>query len=425
MDFGRNNSSSIAIRNPAAGHSPYVDEKAGDWADTEADILSYLSDVTKLEAMADKAANAEQLALVLEPFLDNAETYLEALGKIADGQVTWTEIRKKFGSKVGNAIAKIRKLNAEFGSEMEQLDAKDRAAMLKIETKRQHGLAEIASELTGDLQAELWRHENKMEAIANRGEVAEKRQTIQESLRERRQKLLSRATVGSDKGIQEKIPVTIGKASLSNSVSATGTARGFGGWDGERNELQQPLSKRGLMHEFIGASPLSFSGGGQQKQQQQQQYQQVTAPTIDQPPPEETNAERQYRDAANLCEVVAPTVLGSAVVFMFHSMQVAGGSVVAIGIYQIYLAAKITGQSKHRLPTAIVGAGVSIGMLASLAEPLLESQQVSDAEPRLETSIKEIQTVKKPASNSFDYLPSIALVILVFCLIFKVKGGNK
>ena len=424
MDFGRNDSSSIAIRNPAAGHSPYVDEKAGDWADTEADILSYLSDVTKLEAIADKAANAEQLALVLEPFLDNAETYLEALGKIADGQVTWTEIRKKFGSKVGNAIAKIRKLNAEFGSEMEQLDAKDRAAMLKIETKRQHGLAEIASELTGDLQAELWRRENKMEAIANRGEVAEKRQTIQESLRERRQKLLSRATVGSDKGIQEKIPVTIGSASLSNSVSATGTALGFGGWDGERNELQQPLSKRGLMHEFIGASPLSFSGGGIQ-QQQQQQYQQVTAPTIDQPPPPETNAERQYRDAANLCEVVAPTVLGSAVVFMFHSMQVAGGSVVAIGIYQIYLAAKITGQSKHRLPTAIVGAGVSIGMLASLAEPLLESQQVSDAEPRLETSIKEIQTVKKPASNSFDYLPSIALVILVFCLIFKVKGGNK
>ena len=255
MDFGRNDSSSIAIRNPAAGHSPYIDEKAGDWADTEADILSYLSDVTKLFGMADKAANAEQLALVLEPFLDNAETYLEALGKIADGQVTWTEIRKKFGSKVGNAIAKIRKLNAEFGSEMEQLDAKDRAAMLKIETKRQHGLAEIASELTGDLQAELWRHENKMEAIANRGFVAEKRQTIQESLRERRQKLLSRATVGSDKGIQEKVPVVIGSASISNSVSATGTALGFGGWDGERNELQQPLKVRGLCTNLSGRVP--------------------------------------------------------------------------------------------------------------------------------------------------------------------------
>jgi hypothetical protein len=189
-----------------------------------------LSDVTKLEAMADKAANAEQLALVLEPFLDNATTYLEALEKISDGQVKWTEIRKKFGSKVANAIAKIRKLNAEFGSEMEQLDAKDRATMLKIDDRRQHGLAEIASELVGDLQAELWRHENKMEAIANRGEVAEKRQTIQESLRDRRKKLLSRATVGSDKGIQDKVPVTIGSASTSNSVSATGTPRGFGGW---------------------------------------------------------------------------------------------------------------------------------------------------------------------------------------------------
>ena len=65
------------------------------------------------------------------------------------------------------------------------------------------------------------------------------------------------------------------------------------------------------MHEFIGASPLSFVGGGIQ-QQQQQQYQQVTAPTIDQPQPEETNAERHYRDAANFCEVVAPAAIGSA-----------------------------------------------------------------------------------------------------------------
>ncbi|MEG4797811.1 hypothetical protein QUA69_22305 [Microcoleus sp. LAD1_D1] len=181
------------------------------------------------------------------------------------------------------------------------------------------------------------------------------------------------------------------------------------------------------MHEgFIGASPLSFTGGGlQQHQHQQQQYQQVTAPTIDQPQPEETNAERQYRDAANFCEVVTPAAIGSAVVFAFHTMQVAGGSVVAIGIYQIYLAAKITGQSKHRLPTAIVGAGVTLGMIASLAEPLSELQQVSEAKIRLETGIKEIQTVKKPASNNLDYLPSIALAIIVFCFIFRAKGVSK
>ena len=230
MDFGRNNSS-LAIANPAAGHSPHVDEKASDWGGVDADILSYLSDVNQLEAFADKAANAEQLALLLEPFLDNARTYFEAMGKIADGQVTWTELRKQFGSKVANAIAKIRKFNAEFGSEMELLDAKDRATMLKIEAKRQNGLAEIASELTGDLQAELWRHENKMEAIANRGAVAEKRQSIQSELRAKRKELLDRATNGTNQGVQDKIPVLVGgQSNPSNSVSATGTARGFGGW---------------------------------------------------------------------------------------------------------------------------------------------------------------------------------------------------
>ena len=179
------------------------------------------------------------------------------------------------------------------------------------------------------------------------------------------------------------------------------------------------------MHEFIGVSPLSFMGGGQQKQQQQQQYQVTAAPTIDQPQPEETNAERHYRDAANFCEVVAPAAIGSAVVFAFHTMQVAGGSVFAIGIYQIYLAAKITGQSQHRLPTAIVGVGVTIGMIASLAEPIAELQQASDAKTRLATGIKEIQTARKPTPNHLDHLPSIALAVIVFCLFLRLKGGSK
>jgi hypothetical protein len=229
MDFGRN--SATAIANPAAGHSPHIDEKASDWGGVEADIFYYLSDVNRLEEFADKAANAEQLALVLDPFLDNARTYFEAMEKLADGQVTWTELRKQFGSKVANAIARIRKLNAEFGSEMELLDAKDRAAMLKIETARQHKLAEIATELVGDLQAELWRHQNKMAAIENRGSVAEQRQSIQAGLREKRQALLDRATNGTKQGIRDQIPVTIAAGQApANSVSATGKARGFGGW---------------------------------------------------------------------------------------------------------------------------------------------------------------------------------------------------
>jgi hypothetical protein len=68
---------------------------------------------------------------------------------------------------------------------------------------------------------------------------------------------------------------------------------------------------------------------------------------------------------------------------------------------------------------------VTVGMIASLAEPATELHQVSEAKIRLETGIKEIQTVKKPAYNNFDYLPSIALAVIVFYLIFKVKGGSK
>jgi len=179
------------------------------------------------------------------------------------------------------------------------------------------------------------------------------------------------------------------------------------------------------MHEFIGVSPLSFMGGGQQKQQQQQQYQVTAAPTIDQPQPEETNADRHYRDAANFCSVVAPAAIGSALVFAFHTMQVAGGSVFAIGIYQIYLAAKITGQSQHRWTSAIVGGGVTGAMLPSLTEPIAELQQASDAKTRLETGIKVIQTARKPTPNHLDHLPSLALAVIVFCPFLRLKGGSK
>lgn len=177
------------------------------------------------------------------------------------------------------------------------------------------------------------------------------------------------------------------------------------------------------MHEFIGSSPLSFVGGGlQQQQQYQQPQQQYTAPEIE--PLTESNAERNYRDAANFCEVVAPAALGSAVVFAFHSMQVAGGSIAAIGIYQIYLVAKLTGQSRGRWTSAIVGVGVTGSMIFALGEPIGELQQASEVKLRIGTAIKELQITQKIDAGYFDYLPSIALAIIVFCLFVKVKGAR-
>jgi hypothetical protein len=173
------------------------------------------------------------------------------------------------------------------------------------------------------------------------------------------------------------------------------------------------------MHEFIGSSPLSFVGAEAQQQQYQQRQQQYTAPTIE--PLVESNAERNYRDAANFCEVVAPAALGSAVVFAFHSMQVAGGSIVAIGIYQIYLAAKLTGQTSGRWTSAIVGVGVTGSMVFSLGEPIAESQQASEVKDRIGTAIKELQITRKIDAGYFNYLPSIALAIIVVCLFLKFK----
>lgn len=220
MDFG--------IRNPVAGHSSHVDDKGRQWGGVDADIFSYLSDISNLEQFADMAQNADQLAQFLDPFLDNAETYFEAMQKLVDGQVTWTELRKKFGSKVANAIAKIRKLNGEFDAEMDRVDAQDRADLLRIEQKRKHGLTEIAVQLQYDLESELWRHENKINTIETRKATQQERQTIQTGLRQKRQELLDRAKHGTGRTNPEKVPVQTQDSSPSSGVSATGTNRGWG-----------------------------------------------------------------------------------------------------------------------------------------------------------------------------------------------------
>ena len=180
------------------------------------------------------------------------------------------------------------------------------------------------------------------------------------------------------------------------------------------------------MHELPGSSPLSFVGGGfsQPQQQNQQQYQAQKAPAIEPTTPAETNAERNYRDAANLCEVVAPVAVGSAVVFVFHSLQIAGASIVPIGIYSIYLGAKLSNPHR-RWSTAIVGAGVVGGMLLSLAEPIGESQQQSETNQRITIGIKEIHTTGKSGKFQpqlpLEYLPSIALAAILLALFLKGK----
>ncbi|MBD2437328.1 hypothetical protein H6G69_11030 [Nostoc sp. FACHB-110] len=237
MDFG-----AIAIHNPVMGHSSHIDEKAKSWGGFEADILSYLSDINNLQAFANMAQNAAELSERLDPFLENAKTAFEALEKLNNGQVTWTELRKQYGNHVANAIAKIRKLNASFNADMELLDASDRAEMLRIEERRKNALNEVAVQLRNDLQAELFRHQNKISSIENRHTVQAERQTVQNRLHEQRQLLLNRARYGDrafdmNRAPKEVIPVQMRSFPVADSVSPTGKNRGWGNlWDklGER-----------------------------------------------------------------------------------------------------------------------------------------------------------------------------------------------
>lgn len=236
----------FAIRNPVMGHASHIDEKAQTWGGFSADILSYLSDINKLEQFADYANNAQELSDRLEPFLDNAKVVFEAMEKLTKGQVTWTELRKQYGSHVATAIAKIRKLNSEFDSEMSRVDAQDRADLLRIDQKRKHALAEVAAQLHHDLQAELWRHENKISSIENRQTVQAQRQAITTVLREKRQQLLARARYGTralepNSSPQDVIPFQAQNSAPTSSVSATGTVRGWGAMLGN---LWQKLGDR-------------------------------------------------------------------------------------------------------------------------------------------------------------------------------------
>ncbi|BAY95976.1 MULTISPECIES: hypothetical protein [unclassified Tolypothrix] len=218
------------IKNSSAVHSKAIDSRAKDWGDVEADILHYLGDVSRLEEFANRANGAEQLAQYVEPFLANAQKYLESLAKVNQGQVTWTDLRKQFSSKVAQGIAKIRQVNAQFDSEMAVLDARDRAAITKIEQKRRNTLTEIASDLNQDLQIEFYRHTKQLQTIESKQATYETRQSIQSNLQQQRKQLLERIRYGSFTQQSEQIPVEVATNQPKSNWSA------FGGiWEAIRN----------------------------------------------------------------------------------------------------------------------------------------------------------------------------------------------
>lgn len=226
MDFGK-----IAIANPVHGHSGSVDSRALQWGGFKSDIVEYLSDIKNLESFADAANNADELSQRVDPFLENAEKMMTALGNISQGQVKYTDMKAKYGSSIAEAIRSIRKTNAEFDATLEAIDAQDKATIAKIQQKRQHKLTEIGTQLSQDLNAELFRHKEAIANITNRQAMQTQRQTASSNLREQRQALMHRAKYGTralGEAPPEAIEVQIGEKSYDGDYLPSGLSRSWG-----------------------------------------------------------------------------------------------------------------------------------------------------------------------------------------------------
>lgn len=192
MDFG-----SFAIANPVRGHAKSVDSSADKWGGFKGDILEYLRDVKTLEEFSNSAHNAQQLSERVDPFLEDAEKMMTAMGNISKGQAKFTELKAKYGNTVAKAIRSIRSTNAQFDANMEVIEAEDKSAIAMIEQKRRHKLAEIGTQLAQDMSAELFRHKQAIEGIRNRKSAQSERQSTSLQLREQRQALMQRSKSGS------------------------------------------------------------------------------------------------------------------------------------------------------------------------------------------------------------------------------------
>lgn len=91
------------FNNPTTGNSPNIDTKVKAFSGLDGDITHYLSDPDKLGEFAIAADKAHEMGEFTAPFLDNVTKYLEGLTKVVDGQTAFTQLRKKFGSKVTDA----------------------------------------------------------------------------------------------------------------------------------------------------------------------------------------------------------------------------------------------------------------------------------------------------------------------------------
>ena len=128
--------------------------------------------------------------------------------------------------------------------------------------------------------------------------------------------------------------------------------------------------------------------------------------------PIERSKGRQYRRSGNACEVAAGASLNSAIVFLFHLLQVHPlGLVVALGVSWFYFAATAAGEGRDRfVSNAMLGCSAAIAGGFALSEPIGEWQQAKQSK----AEATEILSRWYPSQGlQIDAGTSIALILLV------------
>ncbi|MBW4662308.1 MAG: hypothetical protein KME15_26950 [Drouetiella hepatica Uher 2000/2452] len=164
-------------------------------------------------------------------------------------------------------------------------------------------------------------------------------------------------------------------------------------------------------------SPFITEGLSQPTRQQQQ-----SEPIV----PPERNRGRGFRRSGNACEVAAGASLNSAIIFLFHLLQVHPlGLLVALGCSHFYFVATAFGEGHDRLiGNAMTGASAGVAGLSALSEPIgewLEAKQSQDAATQ---QIQELYSPQTPVINGSAVLILLAITSVVLMAI-SMQGKSR
>jgi hypothetical protein len=164
-------------------------------------------------------------------------------------------------------------------------------------------------------------------------------------------------------------------------------------------------------------SPFLLEGEIQQQKQQQQPEPQATP---------ERNKGRNLRRAGNACEIAAGASLNSAIVFLFHFMQVHPiGLILALGVSHAYFTATAWGEGQDRfVANVMTGCSAGLAAVCSLSEPIGEWLEARESRS---TAVSDLQTIytaaEQPQIISTGWILILGVVLTLG--IAAIGGGGK